>query len=121
VEPGPGLGRHDEAVALLESIEAPSQRHLGALGYAYARVGRRDDALEVLARLEDASASAYLWPLAPAFIHAGLGNDAEALQWLERSFEDRLNQMVWVRGWPEFQALREHPRFRALWEQIGRP
>jgi TolB-like protein/Tfp pilus assembly protein PilF len=115
------VGRYAEAVELLASIENPSHRHLGALGFAYARAGREEDALGVLARLEEASASGYLWPLAPAFIHAGLGNDAEALGWLERAFDDRLTQMVWVGGWPEFEALRDHPRFRALMDRIGLP
>jgi TolB-like protein/Tfp pilus assembly protein PilF len=115
------VGRYAEAVELLEAIEVPSHRHRGALGFAYARAGRRDQALQVLQRLDEATTSGYLWPLAPAFIHAGLGNDEEALDWLERAFEDRLTQMVWVEGWPEFESLRDHPRFRALMDRIGLP
>ncbi len=115
------FGRYAEAVELLEAVEAPSHRILGALGFAYARAGRGDDALELLQRLEESTTSGYLWPLAPAFIHAGLGNEEEALDWLERSFEDRLTQMVWVEDWPEFESLRDHPRFRVLMNRIGLP
>jgi tetratricopeptide (TPR) repeat protein len=61
----------------------------GMLGYLLARTARRDEALQVLESLlvqhQQGLSGAY--PI--AVVHAGLGDFAEALTWLEQSIEDR--------------------------------
>jgi len=50
-----GLGRHDEAIAIIERGASLSRTpsFVGALGAAYARAGRVDDATRLLRELED--------------------------------------------------------------------
>jgi DNA-binding SARP family transcriptional activator/Tfp pilus assembly protein PilF len=61
----------------------------GMLGYLLARTARRDEALQVLESLlvQHQQGLSGAFPL--AVVHAGLGDFAEALTWLERAIEDR--------------------------------
>lgn len=57
-----------------------------------------------------------------ARMHAALGNDGAALDWLERAASDPMNwsQLPTVRD-PVWDRLRSHPRFLAVLERIGLP
>jgi hypothetical protein len=52
-------------------------------------------------------------------IHAGLGDKAEALAWLEKAYDDRSFFLVSLNVDPRFDHLRAEPRFRALVQRIG--
>ena len=48
-----------------------------------------------------------------------LGYSPQALEWLERAFEERSEYLVFLRVDPIFDKLRSEPRFGALIEKIG--
>ena len=54
----------------------------------------------------------------PAFqiaqIYAGLGDRAQALDWIERAHRERSRWMAWLRVDPSLNSLRSEPRFQAL-------
>jgi tetratricopeptide (TPR) repeat protein len=87
---------------------------LGYLGYAHGVSGRRREALKILTVLKKRSQRSYVSPYAIALIHAGLSQKEQALQSLERTYEDRNEMMGFVNTSPELDSLRFEERFVAL-------
>jgi TolB-like protein/DNA-binding winged helix-turn-helix (wHTH) protein/tetratricopeptide (TPR) repeat protein len=83
----------------------------GARGYWSAL---RDHELE---NAKDGQASART--LSVAF--ARLGQDDEAIDWLERALREREGWVVYLNANPEFDGLRANPRFKDLVARIGLP
>jgi hypothetical protein len=52
-------------------------------------------------------------------IYASLGEADKAMNWLEKSFDERFNPGVLLR--PGFDPLRPDPRFQDLVHRIGLP
>jgi serine/threonine-protein kinase len=52
-------------------------------------------------------------------VHIGLGDLDEALDWLEKAYEERDTYMVHLNIDPTFDCLRSHPRFIALLKKVG--
>ena len=57
-----------------------------------------------------------------AIVYAALGNNREALAWLEKAYQQR-DGGLWIRlnVDPRFDSLRPEPRFRAIIENIHLP
>jgi serine/threonine-protein kinase len=70
---------------------------------------------ELVARARDEFAP----PATLAFVSAGLGRTDEAFEWLERAYEDRDAFLVWVKLLPQYDPLRDDPRFDVLLEKMG--
>jgi serine/threonine protein kinase/tetratricopeptide (TPR) repeat protein len=85
-----------------------------ALGHAYAVSGKRSEALKALAELKDLSKEHYLEPVDVALVHAGLGDKTQALDWLERAYEDHSQRLLWIKVEPRFDNLRGEPRFQDI-------
>ena len=54
-----------------------------------------------------------------ARIHAALGENDTALDYLERVYADRSESVVWLKVDPSFDPLRKDPRFIALVKRVG--
>jgi pentatricopeptide repeat protein len=109
-----GAEHFDEAIATLEKAASLSDRSpavLGVLVRAYARGGRRAEALRVLDELHRREQRGYV--PAGAFLQAylGLGDTEEAFAWLERAAEERSNIVQFLKVEPFFDLLRGDPRF----------
>ena len=94
---------------------------VSSLGVAYARVGRTADGEAALAELHARAAREYITPVAFAELYLALGRVDEALDWLERGYEDRSGFMIRLAAAPEWRSLRADPRFVALRERMGLP
>ncbi len=116
-------GEYDRAIAELErAIEQSGGRGaliLAALGYALAVAGRRDEAAQILARLQTFPMNREVSPFYLAMIHAGLGDKDLALEWLENACKERYNWVVWLRTEPMFESLRGEEKFLELARRIG--
>jgi serine/threonine-protein kinase len=116
-------GDYDEAIAELRlAIEHAGGRGAliqAALGYAYAVAGRRDEAMRVLAQLQTFPMNRDVSPFYLAMIHAGLGDEEQALKWLEGACEERYNWMVWLGVEPMFKNLRAAAPFEAMLRRVG--
>jgi serine/threonine protein kinase len=93
----------------------------GALGHAYAVSGNRDKALRVLDELKELSRRRYVSPYTIASIYVGLGEKGQALEWLQKAYEDR---SVWLihlhlKVDPRLDSLRPDPRLKALLKKMG--
>lgn len=91
----------------------------GDLGVALAKAGREGDAREVLAELEAESKKRFVSPLWTAVIYAALGETETALHYLEKAWEVRAVQLLWIRVEPNLDPLRSEPRFIEIFEKSG--
>ena len=89
------------------------------LGRLYGRIGRRDEALRILDRLKRAASSRYVSPYNFAIIYVGLGQKAEAIHFLEKTFEDRDGfSIAFIKIDPLLDSLRGDPDFERLGQKI---
>ncbi|MBI1788762.1 MAG: hypothetical protein HYR60_14585 [Acidobacteria bacterium] len=109
-----GQRRVDEAIQILEADPHRSGAASGALGYGYARAGRREEAEKL--------ASAWQGdPLYQAMIFAGLGDKDRTLEALERMAPLGPFRIGRALTFPEFALLRGDPRVKALRKKVGLP
>ena len=52
-------------------------------------------------------------------IYAGLGDKGQTLAWLEKAFQQRVHNMVFLKVEPELDGLRSDPRFASLVQRVG--
>jgi hypothetical protein len=53
-----------------------------------------------------------------ASIHAALGENNEAISWLERAYQERAPQFMFLNTDPSFVGLRSDPKFRDLLRRV---
>jgi tetratricopeptide (TPR) repeat protein len=113
-------GMYEEAIREYQKAITLSRwnvRMVGSLGHAYAASQKKDEARKVLEELKEASNVRYVSPITIAIIYAGLGENEEALAWLEKGYEARESVMM-LRN-PQFDSLRSDPRFGNLVRKVG--
>ena len=111
-----------DAIPVLEktvSLSPGSPAATGALIRAYAHAGRRGDALRVLADLKQRRKSSYV--PAGAFVNAylGLGDNEQALYWLEEAYKEQSNILQFLKTHRFFDPIRGDPRFADLIRHVG--
>lgn len=108
----------EKAIAALQraqqGCEGESTQPIALLGLLLARGGRVEEARAELDRLRLLSTQRYVPPTSIAALHVGLGENAAALECLERGFEVRDTRMVFLKVDSRWATLREEPRFAAL-------
>jgi TolB-like protein/Tfp pilus assembly protein PilF len=115
-------GRHEEAIAEFETAVRLSNRStstLAALAQGYALAGRRPDAERLLDQLVAARPTEYVSSGAVANAYTALGRTDEALTWLERSHQERTNNIAYLAVEPVYDRIRGEPRFQALVRAAG--
>jgi len=120
----PDKSRHDLAISSLRKAVELSQgasQWVGSLGEAYAKAGHRDEAREILLRLNDLSKQRYVTPYIVARIHAALGEHDNAFHCLETAYKTRAAWMMFLKTDPHFDALRPDPRFQDLMRRMNFP
>lgn len=111
-------GRPDEAITILEPITGRSLNRMSSLGHAYAIAGRVAKARVVLDTLRARAAHSYVPSYYFALLHVGLGERDQALQWLERAYQERSTVLAYLGIDPRLRSLHDEPRFRALVQRI---
>ena len=94
---------------------------ISALAHAYARSGNSADALALLAQLQARSKKEYVSPFYIAVVYLGLGNNEQALSWLERAYTDRSNGLVFLNVEPELDPVRSNLRFLSIRTKLNFP
>jgi hypothetical protein len=89
------------------------------LGYAYAVAGNRSQAVGLLDELEMRSIDRYVSPVQLAWMRLGLGDHDKALAELERAYDRRAADLIWLRVRPVFDAIRSNSRFESLCKRLG--
>ncbi|HET6861482.1 MAG TPA: winged helix-turn-helix domain-containing protein [Pyrinomonadaceae bacterium] len=91
---------------------------LALLGHAYAASGKRAEALQVLADLQQLPEERYVSPYTVAAIYAGLGDNDSAFKWLDKAVEERDIWLMNLKVDPVFAKLRPNSRFSELLARI---
>jgi TolB-like protein/Flp pilus assembly protein TadD len=116
------LGRTDEAIASLNQaviLTGGGLTHEAHLGYAYALSGKREEAEQVLADLEEIAREKYVSAYYFAIIYLGLGELEQTFSWLDRAFDERAGFLAFIKVEPMFDGVRSDPRFKDLLRRMG--
>jgi TolB-like protein/Tfp pilus assembly protein PilF len=111
------------AIASIEKIEqAPTDPlTLSTLGYVYAKSGDRHRALQIVNDFVKRSNQEYVPAVNIAQIYAGLGDNEQALAWLEKACDERAVWIPFLNVDRKFDPLRSDPRFQELLKKVGFP
>jgi DNA-binding winged helix-turn-helix (wHTH) protein/Flp pilus assembly protein TadD len=116
------LGESELALEALNNagrFSGGNSKVISLRGYLFAKLGRTDEALQVLSTLETIAHDRYVPPYAMAQIHLGLGQWDDALDWLERAYEARDVHLILVPVDPKWNPLRNDARLVALLKRCG--
>ncbi len=116
------LGRNEEAIAEMEKA-ATLTKHagitLGDLGYVYAVLGKKTEAMTILKELEEKYSRKEAVGAYVAAVYSGFGDKDKAFEWLEKDFEVRNGKLAEIRWQMQFEPLRDDPRFASILKRMG--
>lgn len=116
------LKRYDKVIDFLEKgieegVRGPIQ--LGTLAIAYYHLGNTEKSNELLnqiSRADGISPSVY-----KAMIYAQREEIDSAFEWLEKAYQDREEDMWWIKVEPPFEPLHNDPRWQQMLDKVGFP
>ena len=111
----------DDAIGMFQkAIELSGDRSkIAALGRAYGLAGRKDDALQVIDELQQLSKQRYITPYAFVLIYACLSMNDDAFDWLQKAYEQRVAELIYLKVDPFLDNLRSDPRFTTVLRKVG--
>src|SRR5436309_412307 len=115
-----GKGSYAEALAearKMAALAGDATNFAGVLGYVAGRAGERAEAQQILTALERRPPGNTAFGI--ALVQLGLGNNEQALRWLQAAYEERAEWLLLVTPAPFFDPLRPDPRFGALMRKVG--
>ena len=115
-------GRFDEAVVhARRAVDLAGDNALfrSYLAHALGRAGQTAEAERVLAQLSAEITQRRGPPFQIAIALAGLGRHEEALDMLERTFDEGWGHIIYLTVNPAFDPLRGHHRYEALVRRVG--
>ena len=117
-------GEYAKAISEFEtavSRAAGNPDYSAELGRIYALSGNRPKAQAILEELLRLSRQHYVSPYSIARVYAALGDNNQALDWLNKAVQERNSELIFVRVEPDFTSLHADPRFAELIRQMGFP
>jgi serine/threonine protein kinase/Flp pilus assembly protein TadD len=109
----------EEVLRDASALPGASAYTLATLGYALARSGQKREARKVFAQLEALRTTQYVSPVALATVCLGIGEYEQALDWAERSCDERRGWLAYMDVNPILDPLRASPRFGTLRRRMG--
>jgi len=109
------------AIAEYEKAKQLSDHPLTSALFAQAKAhaGDKDAALRMLTDLDKINQHHGVLSYWRALLYLSLNNKAEAIRWLEKSFEERDGSNIsWIKVDPLLDPLRGEPRFEALVQKV---
>src|SRR5258708_5750223 len=119
-----GKGMYPESLAAYEkyaTLSGGSPGSTALVASAYARLGQRSQAFQVLDQLGATSKQRYVPALSFAVVYVGLGDKEQAFQWLEKAYAERTNSLAYLKVDATWDSLGSDPRFADLVRSIGLP
>jgi tetratricopeptide (TPR) repeat protein len=114
--------QYDAAVSIGREVspDAPAGwLSVVVLGHAYAKMGKRVEALQQIAQLKELAKIRYIRSYYVASIYAALGDKDNAFAELERSFQERDVYLSRANSDPFMDPLRDDPRFQDLLKRLN--
>jgi eukaryotic-like serine/threonine-protein kinase len=115
-------GMFEQAIAEFQDAVTLSNGRptlLGALGHAYAKAGKLNDAQKKVDELNRASEQRYVSAYPIALIHVALGQKERAFEMLEKAYQERDEMITHLGVDPRLDELRGDPRFQDLLRRTG--
>jgi TolB-like protein len=116
------MGKASEAIAELKHKAASVQESplmAAALGLAYGTSGQTKQTQKIVQAFAAYAKKRYIPATYFGMLYAGLGDQEQALNWLEKAYEERADGLTWINVEPMFDGVRQHPRFQALVKRMG--
>ena len=115
-------GIYPEAVSELQKAVRYSGGNLitrAYMGYVYGATGDESKAELILDELNEALIDGYIPAITFAFVYIGLGDNDNAISWLEKAYEERYSELIWLNINPIYEPLRSDPRFIDLLKKMN--
>ena len=115
-------GKYAEAIAEFEKAKELSHGNseaIASIGYVAALAGDASKARAVLGELKTLSRQRYIPLHNIALVYNGLGEQSEALFWLEKACDERDVLVALLQVDPKWDSLRSNPHFVAILKRIG--
>jgi TolB-like protein len=103
------------------NVANPLTSLAGCLGVAYAKTGRRERSLEVIAGISEAKKTRYVSSYWIAAIYAALGDKNAAFAELETAFQNREWFLQRIKVDPYMDPLRDDPRYTQMLKRLNLP
>jgi len=121
------MGEYEKAILSADKIvSSPLFKTIRFLiishtGWVYARSGNSVKAQEFLDSLFGISENEEVVLVPVAIIYAGLGENDEAMTWLEKAVDEHAGQTIYLNGYRDifFKDLADDPRYIELLQRIG--
>jgi serine/threonine protein kinase len=109
-----GKGMYEEALREYEILN-----DLDGIGLAYAKMGMKKEAHQVLNELRERAKHTPIRPAGVALIYFALGDYDTGFEWLEKAYKERGYGMSRLKVSPEYDSIRSDPRFKALLKKMN--
>lgn len=115
--------KYDEAIAEFKTAAGFSNNGgaWAGLAYGYAMGGRKDEALKIIDELKTSRKRGRIVPYRLATVYLALDSKDQAIEWLNKDYEERGNWMNQLKIDPVMDPLRSDPRFKKLMRQMRFP
>jgi len=114
---------YEEALAELQKVKDLYTRQQPLIewfrGIIYARMGRPEEAQQVLNSLLERSKQEYFPPADFAILYFALEENDQGFDWLEKAYKQRDPMLTFLRAHPFYDPVRSDPRFTAMLKKIG--
>ena len=114
-------GMYAESLAISEKAALSNRSLEAALGYAYAKGGRRQEAEAVLKQWKEIEKTKYVSNYWMAVVHVALGERDAAFAELEKAYQAHDWFLQRLKVDPFMDSLRNDPRFADLVKRVGLP
>lgn len=114
-------GDFESAFAALKKIppEVVDPLTISTKGMIFAYQGKRGDAEKAIAEMRDMSRARYVSPFEYAMVYNAMGDRDKTFQFLEKAFADRSENVGFIRTMPNFDQLRDDPRYQDMMRRAG--
>jgi tetratricopeptide (TPR) repeat protein len=94
---------------------------LAGIGNIYGEMKKTKEAQRMLDTLTMLSSREFVTSYGVALVYAGLGERDKAFRWLDKSYEERSNFLVWLKVDPRWAPIRPDKRYAELVRRVGLP
>ena len=117
-------GMYKEAIAEFQKerdLTGDNLRYLLLSAQVDAKSGKKQEVHQRLNQIQDLSKKQYVSPTDIAQIYALLSEKDQAFQWLEKAYQERSIQLEYLKIEPNYDNLRDDPRFADIIRRVGLP